>query len=303
VGAGCTSSEGTPVELASDTSPPIDITVDSTSVYWTDSDGDVMKTPICGGASVVLAQGQGWLKGIAVDSTSVYWAGASGVSKVPLGGGTPELLAAGSQVSALAVDAAYVYWSDLVVDAVAVIRSVPVGGGALATLAAEAGAPSSFIALDTTSVYWVSGGQALVRALKTGGAVTTLIPSIGGGGPIAVDATQVYFPGTGDEMFSVMSEPKAGGAASELAVDQSGLTRFALDGTTVYWVDGLLGTIVSAPTAGGAHVILAESNGAISGLAVDGTSVYWGEHVTDGDAFEAGLGGGDAGRVMKLTPK
>jgi hypothetical protein len=62
---------GTPATLVSGYAPQ-NIAVDATNVYWT-SGTTVLKTPIGGGAMVILASGQNSSYGIAVDATSVYW--------------------------------------------------------------------------------------------------------------------------------------------------------------------------------------------------------------------------------------
>ena len=57
----------------------------------------------------MLAPGSGPL---AVDATAVYWASGS-VMSVPLGGGTPVMLASGVLTPHdIAVDATCVYWTD-----------------------------------------------------------------------------------------------------------------------------------------------------------------------------------------------
>ena len=303
-GSECIVSDGTPVAIATDTSAPINLAVDSASVYWTDAAGDVMKSPLCGGGSVVLGSGQGTLTGIAVDGESVYWGGSAGVSKVALDGGTPQLLAPGTQVSAIALDATNVYWTDAASGAAGLVESVPVTGGAVSTLAELSGYPSPVIAVDATSVYWIARDEGLVRIAKTGGPIVTLAPSIPLG-PIAVDATQVYWQGDGADLFSVMSESKAGGTPGRLAGDQDGVTRFAVDDTDVYWMIGTgTGTIVLIPASGGSPVTLVQSDAATAGLAVDGTSVYWAESTSEepGDAGGSGVQPVSA-RVMKLTPK
>ena len=60
--------------LSTDSRCPLGITLDDNSVYWTDYSGSrVMRTPLAGGTTDVLAADQPAPSAIAVDATSVYW--------------------------------------------------------------------------------------------------------------------------------------------------------------------------------------------------------------------------------------
>lgn len=97
------------------------MTLDSTSVYWTDYwAGTVSRAPLSGGPTTVVAAGQSGPLGIAVDEASIYWTNAGenagndgAVMKVAIGGGTPEQLAwFQNGARGIAVDGTGVWWGN-----------------------------------------------------------------------------------------------------------------------------------------------------------------------------------------------
>jgi P pilus assembly chaperone PapD len=69
----------------------------------------------------------------------------------PLAEGKTEIIVRhGTTESRVAVDAANVYWTD-----VSTVNAMPIGGGAVTTLASGQATPYD-IAVDATSVYWTS---------------------------------------------------------------------------------------------------------------------------------------------------
>jgi hypothetical protein len=150
--------------LTTDVEEPTALTLDSTSLYWTDQAlGTVMQIPIQGGPVTTLASGQEFAAGVAVDATTVYWTQplAGAVMEAPLSGGTPTTLAQSPSPSGnIVVDASNVYWTDYGVSLTpptGTVMKVPVGGGAATTLVSGQYYPES-IALTATTLYWADDG-------------------------------------------------------------------------------------------------------------------------------------------------
>lgn len=77
---------------------PWRVAMDARNVYWTDfGSGIVLKAPISGGETKVLASGQQGPCGIAIDDKSVYWSNNQGgtIMEVSVGGGPTAVLASG----------------------------------------------------------------------------------------------------------------------------------------------------------------------------------------------------------------
>lgn len=105
---------GGSLELASGQYPG-SLAVDGTSLYWTDSVfNEVNRLPLTGGARVTLASPRAAPDVIATDGVSVFWSDYFQLMKAPVDGG-PSVVLAPAKVRGLGlvVDRGFVYWADL----------------------------------------------------------------------------------------------------------------------------------------------------------------------------------------------
>jgi hypothetical protein len=178
---------GTPTTLVSETATayPLAMTVDATSIYWSNEDGTIQKAPLAGGNPTTIVSGETPFQ-IAVDATSIYWTntGDGSVAKAALDGTNVTVLAPASTLSnvgafALAIDDANVYFATGANNDVAsppaaalTIQKVPLGGGNVTTMVAGSGGTS--IAIDGTSLYYAGISEPGTSAATT--AVLRLTP-------------------------------------------------------------------------------------------------------------------------------
>jgi sugar lactone lactonase YvrE len=266
---------------------------------------------------VTLATVGNLVTGIAVDAERVYWtesdaypngpygpALAGSVWSVPIDGGTPTKLASVttpifSDPVAIALDSANVYWADW---GNSTINSVPVGGGAVGTLASGQGGVA-FLAIDGANAYWTTTGAfeagTLVSVLLAGGTPTTLASGLSDPQGLAVDATHVYWADNTEG--TIVRMPKAGGSATTLVSGQANPTYVALSGGNVYWTCDW-GAVAYIPVGGGAPVTLASGlNQDVDALAVGNQNAYWVDseyNATGGILSSVPLGGGSTTTLL-----
>jgi hypothetical protein len=288
-GGACVASACQPVALATGQHTPIGLAVDATNIYWTTSDGNVMKAPISGGAATVLAAGQRSPWGIAVDAANVYWANAASLGQVmtvPIAGGEPTVLVDQQRRPVhLAVADGVLYWANQLAGTV---MSVPVTGGTPTLLADKQGQLVA-ITVESRTLYWSSIGQGVIRSLPlgTGGTIATIADDQDAAALFVRDAT-VYWANVElvNDVASVFKLP-AGGEPVALGSGPGPYAAVA-DAQHVYWTDETAGTVTKVPVGGGDATVIAKDQASVSELAIDGANLYW-------------LNAGTDGAVMKLA--
>ncbi len=280
-------------EVIATGSSPCAVTVDDTTVYWTDPGlKTVSSIPIAGGTATTLATNLFQPFFLQHDATNLYWGLYSNdIAQIPLAGGTPIPLQTSNNalLIGLAVDATTVYHTeDYTVPQDCTVVSVPKGGGTRVILASGGSwnHPTG-LAVSGGTVYWGVASPGAILTVPVGGGTTSTLVS--GVGPIAVvaDATNVYWT---DSSGAVMKVAQAGGAPVTLATSANP-NAIAVDGTYVYWSTlafSTPSTILKVPIAGGTAVTLESGLQSVRGIAVDATSIYWTE---------------EAAGVVKKAPK
>lgn len=285
---------GVPMDSGAITTPesglasPVDFVVTATDLVWIESvccahgqTGRLKKAPVAGGAVTTIFDSLAAPTALAVDGSTVYWTeggpiahteGFGRIARAPISGGTVTTVVAGvsGAFTPLAVDAANVYIGDAFT-----VKKVSKSGGTLERLAI-----GNFyiqaIATDGAYVYWTEGGGTAVRRVSVnGGPVTTLAAGLSGpAGPLAVDATQVYWM---HHFSSISKVAVSGGSVVPLATGLPFLTDLTVDGVNVYYSENDSARIRRMSVNGGASTTLAFETPLASPhrLALDSQNVYW----------------------------
>jgi hypothetical protein len=228
---------------------PIAIAVSQGYAYWVRecetifgcTDGAVNRVPIAGGSIEPLVTNQPGPARIAVDSANVYWTNTGNMSttgtvmKLPLSGGTPQMVASGMIPFSLVIDANNLYWSDLGDYSV---RMLPITGGTPTVLASQQPYARS-IAINSSAMFIVNAGAQgfVAKAPLDGSGATTLVPlqhCLG----LTVDEQNVYFGRSLSPSGGILRVPVVGGTPTMIAASSGGAGPLASDDTSVYWIDG-----------------------------------------------------------------
>lgn len=315
---GC-SGPAQPTTLASEQGGPSGIAASKGIVFWANHDGTIQSVPAAGGTPTVLAAGQAHPTAIAADAISVYWTNAGSgtcpptnpsctppptgsVMKIPIGGGTPTTLAGGqNNPQRIAIDATNVYWTNegssgqgsAPSNTDGTVMQVPIGGGALTTLASQqsllgliaVGATSVYFAVDVSPGNTTLSSGAILKVPIGGGTVTTLASGQYNPGGLSVAGANVYWsvPYLNSTPGALLKTGSDGGSQVELASTylpyQLPWTRTtAVDGANVYLMDEH--AFKKVPLGGGAatDVLGDVPLFDVTDFTVDDVNVYWADY-------------------------
>jgi hypothetical protein len=124
-------------------------------------------------------------------------------------------------------------------------------------------------------------------------------------GPIAVDASNVYYGDNTYNNFAVAQVPIGGGTPTVLHSESTDVMQVISDSINVYWVAGTA-AIRAVPVGGGSTTTLTSftyGNWQITAIVSDGTNVYYAEtsFVDSGGIFEVPIGGGSPTEVRPYS--
>lgn len=285
---------------------------DATNIFWIeniDNRPSIKKVSKSGGEPVTLAAS---FSGYLFEGTdfAVYGGnlfvpdnrepGVYNLLKVSTDDGTITMLASvdnsrdpygGSSVLGVAVDKTNVYWTD------GSIKSVPINGGSIKTVATKVGALC--LTLKSGKVYWreitgrISSPSWTIERIRSmslsDGTINILASDIvfypvtfSHGLTLAVDNNNVYWiegqwPADGDGLSRIAKVPLTGGAVTTLVtglhvnVGSPG-PGFAVDENDIYIGDGF--TIKKMPVKGG-NLEMNLRRTAQSSIWMEGNSLYW----------------------------
>ena len=184
------------------------------------SAGHIYRVPKDGGDAVQITAGTP--TEMAVDNERIYWhnfvgegMAATPAYSVPKAGGEAKPMTGAINISAIAVDDAFLYWSQ----PDGVYKMPKSGGDAVKIYSAPDKQKISGLATDRDSLYFTIGGgkNALVKIAKSGGEPVKLADEINHTQRFFVDDANIYFvKNEGSFGTSINFMPKTGGSSQKI---------------------------------------------------------------------------------------
>jgi hypothetical protein len=255
---------------------------------------------------VLLAGNLGGPFYLTLDATTVYWTErgnafpmSNAVRSIDKDGKNLTTLAsAPSRYGAIALDATAVYWSSQRLGAPLGIAAEKAPLGAPSTPSVVTHLDGTFVAsgltLDATNVYFGTGSE-VIGAQKTSidGPPADVVGGLASVGALVNDRTTLFAADTKGVFTTAATLPTFAGAGTLLAGTSSGAIDLVLAGGRLYGAGGA--NVWSVPSAGGTAIVYSTTESGATGIAVDTSRVYW---TTTTDLRTAPIAGSGAVAIL-----
>jgi hypothetical protein len=187
---------------------PYAIVIANGRVYWSSLgnaiEGSIQSCPMtgCDGSPTVYTATQGG-SGIAVDDTNVYWTQPGPTGRVlmcPITGcAAPVVLTpALGDPGSITVSGGMLYWMDTIERTILSCVIADCASTVMTLTTTTHVLDNSRLTTDGVSLYWTNVDEGTVTKMSTtGGATTLLATNLWAPGDVVVDATSVYWSGSG----------------------------------------------------------------------------------------------------------
>ncbi len=298
----CEATGGTPAMLTSVINQPSGLMFGDGYVYFSDryqtaagGAGRIFRVPRAGGVRQTLlsrspTRGLEGVELLGVDSANVYWfesvrkvSSTGTIYRMPVGGGTPVVVASRDSMSKPVLDDTYAYYAYDASGRGKRVARVPLGGGASETIPGIVSSP--LLAVDDAFLY--GGGlanDATVWKMPKAGGEPVVLASNADLFALVVDGGDIFFTGTDPDGGQDLWRMSSSGAELQPLVEIPDRTVLFASlggvGKDVYWMQ--LGPelgearIRRVPRDGSTGAVDVLCEGDLNGImAVDGDEVFW----------------------------
>jgi hypothetical protein len=244
-------------------------------VFWYTKDNTIHQADLLGCNPTTLATTNIGVESMAIDDAYLYWSDAQGIHRVAKGTTNGDLLTATEYgAEALAVDDANAYYLSANGGPSLAVYSLPKSGGTPTLLSTEPSGTER-IGFDASYLYWVRDFHAIVKMPKSGGDVQTLYEDPTDTYALSVDDTSIYW---GNET-SIMKMDK-NGASPPVALAPALVARVELDDTSVYWLQQnqapqTKNSVSRVSKSGGSATVVIPTSASQDAMAVTSKAIYW----------------------------
>ena len=249
---------------------------------------NVMKIPVSGGTTTILAEGLlASPKKFAASGAYLYWIDTSeALKRMAIDAGDITTMAESNVWFSdvlLATDYAFLIETECgTLGQPGCVIKVPLDGGPAEVFADNIVAPSR-LALYATELYWVEGfggGYSneiggflrIAKAPITGGSVSTFLTGIGSkSASFAVDFNNIYIA----DGWNIKLVSRDGSVTERIAEAYEDVNDITTDGVNVYWIEKYLGQVKKVPVSGGPITWLGGGAGIAGPIHVVDNFVYW----------------------------